>query len=303
MPDIDIAQLATWLVEDESLKLLVYDDATEKPIKPGTVVIGHPTIGIGRALDVHGISKAEAAYLLTNDMASVIEQLGRALPWFGSLDPVRAGVLADMAFNLGLTGLLCFHVTLGLIESRQYSEAADSMLKSKWAAQVGGRAKRLAERMRTGLAAAVLFCCIATAGWSQLPVQTGASDPSCVERLDEVQRELVGLRADIRRISQTINSTNEGLELNAADALEAQRLNARLAQAAASTATTALDAQNLSAHLAQAAASTAAAQSHEQIVAMLCGFGTVLFGLAVTYVKGRLTDKKIETVFARSAEQ
>ena len=41
------------LTDEEALRFVVYDDATGRPIVPGTHVIGHPSIGIGRALDVH----------------------------------------------------------------------------------------------------------------------------------------------------------------------------------------------------------------------------------------------------------
>lgn len=65
--------LIPMLRAEEGLRLTVYDDATGKPIKPGTLVKGHPTIGIGRALDVNGITEAEAEYLKANDVAKITE--------------------------------------------------------------------------------------------------------------------------------------------------------------------------------------------------------------------------------------
>ena len=54
------------------------------------------------------------------------------------------GALTEMAFNLGEGGLSEFKNTLGYIEEKRFKLAAQSMLKSKWARQVGDRAKRLA---------------------------------------------------------------------------------------------------------------------------------------------------------------
>lgn len=60
-------------------------------------------------------------------------------------------MLVNMAFNLGVSGLLGFHATLGWIKQGHYSSAAGEMLLSVWAAQVGDRAFRLARMMRTGV--------------------------------------------------------------------------------------------------------------------------------------------------------
>jgi len=66
------------------------------------------------------------------------------------LDPVRRAVVVDMLFNLGLPKLLKFKNTLAAIRQGDYERAARGMLNSKWARQVGRRAKELSEMMRTG---------------------------------------------------------------------------------------------------------------------------------------------------------
>ena len=152
---INVDELSRELLKDEQLRLVVYDDKTAMPLHPGMVCQGHPTIGIGRALDVHGLSRDEAFYLLRNDIAQIDKKLSTLLPWYQSLDPIRQCTLANMAFNLGVEGLLSFHQTLTLIQTSQYAAAAAAMLASKWAAQVGDRAKRLAEQIRTGQPATV----------------------------------------------------------------------------------------------------------------------------------------------------
>lgn len=111
---------------------------------------GKLTIGVGRNLQDRGISREESAMLLNNDIAAEERELLRALPWVATLDEVRARVLLDMSFNLGLVGLLGFKRTLAAVQTGQYQQAATMMLDSKWAQQVGTRAERLARMMATG---------------------------------------------------------------------------------------------------------------------------------------------------------
>lgn len=114
---------------------------------------GYLTIGIGRLIDKKrggGITEDEAAYLLSNDIKRVEGQLDRDLPWWRDLDEVRQRVLLNMAFNLGINGLLSFVNTLSKMKAGDFAGAADGMLDSLWRKQVGNRAVRLADMMRTG---------------------------------------------------------------------------------------------------------------------------------------------------------
>jgi lysozyme len=119
-------------------------------LKPYRCTAGKLTIGVGRNLEDRGITRDESAMLLANDIADMERELQRALPWVARLDEVRARVLVDMAFNLGIVGLLAFKRTLATVEAGDYQQAATMMLDSKWAKQVGGRAERLSRMMATG---------------------------------------------------------------------------------------------------------------------------------------------------------
>lgn len=119
-------------------------------LKPYRCTAGKLTIGVGRNLDDRGITSDESAYLLNNDIDSHWIELLEHLPWVETLDEVRQRVMLDMAFNLGIFGLLTFHRTLGHIKAGNYALAASAMLESKWARQVGQRARRLATMMKTG---------------------------------------------------------------------------------------------------------------------------------------------------------
>ena len=134
-----MSRIEEQLIVDEGLKL-----------KPYPCTAGKLTIGVGRNLDDRGITKEEALYLLRNDIKEVGLDVSSNLPWFASLCPARQDVLVNMAFNLGIEGLLKFKNTLKHVQAGEYDLAATGMLESKWAGQVGARASRLAQMMRTG---------------------------------------------------------------------------------------------------------------------------------------------------------
>ena len=138
-----IEQLTAQLRRDEGTKATAYKDH-----------LGFLTIGVGRLIDSRkpgaGLRPDEIDYLLRNDIEDRVQALTKALPWFDRLDEARRGVLINMAFQLGTAGLLGFKSTLALVAAGKYAEAAEQMLKSKWATQTPARAKRLAEQMQTG---------------------------------------------------------------------------------------------------------------------------------------------------------
>lgn len=115
--------------------------------------LGFWTIGVGRLIDKRkggGISKEESEMLLRNDIDEVMFELNNRLPWFNRLNDARKAVLMNMAFQLGITGLMGFSKTLSLIEAGDYTQAADQMMRSKWASQTPKRASEMAEQMRSG---------------------------------------------------------------------------------------------------------------------------------------------------------
>lgn len=134
-----VNNIADQLIRDEGLQLKAYQDSK-----------GIWTIGIGRNLQDKGISKDEAENMLWNDLKDVALGIVAALPWSQRLDSPRFGVLKNMAFNLGVAGLLQFRNMLTKLQANDYDGAAAEMLNSEWAKEVGARADRLALQMRTG---------------------------------------------------------------------------------------------------------------------------------------------------------
>lgn len=142
------------LKRDEGEVLYVYDDATGKPIVKGSVVKGYPTVGIGILLDKDkggGLRPEESEFIFRNRLKLLEAELTARLPWISKLDPARKGVLINMAFQMGVAGLLGFKNTLALIQSGKYQDAAKAMLQSKWATQTPARANRLSRQMETGI--------------------------------------------------------------------------------------------------------------------------------------------------------
>jgi len=144
MDSANLAPLIAELRRDEGVRYSPYRDTA-----------GILTVACGHNLAVsplpsgwtYPLTDAQVNQLLTQDLQNTFAQLDAKLAWWRTLDNVRARVVANMAFNLGVDGLLTFHNTLGAMQRGSYAVAAAGMLSSKWAQQVGMRARRLAYAM------------------------------------------------------------------------------------------------------------------------------------------------------------
>jgi|TARA_R110000787_G_scaffold11778_1_gene38637 lysozyme len=112
---------------------------------------GYWTIGAGRNIDEkggRGLSDDEIDYLLQNDIQISVNELVDAFPWFeDSLTQIQS-VLINMHFNMGMPTLRKFRNMLDAMERKDYGHAADEMLDSHWADQVGDRATELSDIVR-----------------------------------------------------------------------------------------------------------------------------------------------------------
>lgn len=126
-------------VKDSGRHVLYYDS------------VGVPTIGYGRNLRDRGISEDEAQILLEWDVDDCYNSLVKSFPVTRYLSEVRQAALTDMTFNLGLFGISQFVNMWEAVENGNYEVAADEMLRSRWAEQVGTRANDLATMMRDNM--------------------------------------------------------------------------------------------------------------------------------------------------------
>lgn len=115
---------------------------------PYTDTTGNLTIGYGTNLTA-GIDKNMATMLLSYKIGQNFPKLNQ-LEWFKSLDPVRQSVIENMAYNMGVEGVMGFHMMIAAIEVGDWVGAASEMVNSIWYEQVGQRAVVLSEIMREG---------------------------------------------------------------------------------------------------------------------------------------------------------
>lgn len=153
----DLGKLNAHLQQAEGWRDHVYMDTT-----------GNLTIGFGfnlcqlvlptgvdfhdvRIIPVTALPRPIGEVWLTHLELQVIADLTFALPWVKSLNEVRQGVLAELAYNLGVPGLLRAPIFLGQVQRGEYAQAAENLRGWLWAKQVGpDRSGRLIGMMRSG---------------------------------------------------------------------------------------------------------------------------------------------------------
>jgi len=134
-------RLKAQLIYDEGVRASAYQDSED-----------YWTIGVGRLIDEKKggkLSADEIEYLLDNDIDKVINQVIREFDWYYDLSEVRKEVILNMAFNLGIGGVKKFKNMINALKRHDWDDASREMLDSKWTGQVGQRAIRLSEAMRT----------------------------------------------------------------------------------------------------------------------------------------------------------
>lgn len=135
------------LRRDEGVEYVPYADT-----------LGIPTVGVGHNIKAKSIppswryplTDAQIDQLLAEDLEAVFSGLDKNICWWRNLSYARQRVLANMAFNMGIKGLMSFKNTLQAVQDGRWDDAAKGMMSSKWASQVKGRADRLAKMMREG---------------------------------------------------------------------------------------------------------------------------------------------------------
>lgn len=141
---------------DEGEKLRSYRDH----LGYWTVGVGHlidPLRGANPApfgVDLRGgksITPEQLEQLLEMDIDAKMAGLDSVAPWWRRLSDNRQRVVINMAFQLGVAGVLAFRKAVAAMQVGDYSKAAAEMRDSKWAKlDTPARAARLIERMVIG---------------------------------------------------------------------------------------------------------------------------------------------------------
>ena len=131
--------LRSELTRDEGERLRLYKCSS-----------GKFTIGIGRNIEDNGISKDESELMFANDVDRVEKEARSIFGKWKSIEDARQRALVNMLFNLGMTRFLTFKRMIGAVIREDWDGAADEALNSTWSRQVGERANRIANMLRSG---------------------------------------------------------------------------------------------------------------------------------------------------------
>ena len=71
--------------------------------------------------------------MLEEDIDIVLTELKQNLPWFDDMPEHIQEALVDLGFNLGVPRLMKFELTLGFLQKRKFEDAAEELLKSRYA--------------------------------------------------------------------------------------------------------------------------------------------------------------------------
>lgn len=134
-----LIRLQRQLERDEGTRTLPYRDTQ-----------GHLTIGIGHNLD-EPLHESLITAIFEYDCHKHMVELFDRLPWAESLNEARRGALINLAFNMGVPGLIRGNPKmLAALEQKNYPLAAFELLDGPYKDQVGPRAFRLAKQIEIG---------------------------------------------------------------------------------------------------------------------------------------------------------
>jgi lysozyme len=113
--------------------------------RPYRCTEGKLTIGIGFNLEDNDLPREVIDLLAEIKMAEVEKGLAKELPWIVTRPEPVQRALANMAYQMGLSGLLEFKKMLAALQAGDYRGAKIHGLDSKWARQTPDRAKEVTD--------------------------------------------------------------------------------------------------------------------------------------------------------------
>ena len=139
---MNIEALREQLKVDEGVKYEIYKDH-----------LGYPTFGIGHLITEddpeHGepdgteISEDRVNEVFESDVSKFVDEAKILFPDLDDLPEIAQQVIVNMAFNMGRPRLSKFKNFIAGVNDRDWVRAAEEMMDSRWADQVGARATRL----------------------------------------------------------------------------------------------------------------------------------------------------------------
>ncbi len=145
---MNVHKLKTEIETDEGSSQAIYLDH-----------LGYKTFGIGHLvrkddpesdMDVGDeVTLDRITEVFESDMESVMGDCEKAFPDIYDMPEDIQHVIANMMFNLGFPRFCKFSKMIKAINDKDWQEAADQMVDSRWYRQVPNRAKRLEGRVRS----------------------------------------------------------------------------------------------------------------------------------------------------------
>ncbi len=111
---------------------------------------GFLTIGYGFNLITGSIPISVAMHWLDVLLNGINHQLEEDISFWNDLNDARKYVLINMAYQMGIGGLLGFHDMLKALGLKDYNGAAIAMKNSVWYREFTARALRLIKIMQSG---------------------------------------------------------------------------------------------------------------------------------------------------------
>ena len=135
---MDMVRLRETITRHEGSRLQMYQDS-----------LGIWTIGVGHNIQEKGISPKVMELMLDEDLEEAISELKRSVSFFSKMPQQVQEALVNLSFNMGIPRLMQFKKTLALLREGNFESAADELLDSRYAEQVGRRALEIADMIRT----------------------------------------------------------------------------------------------------------------------------------------------------------
>jgi lysozyme len=145
---LNYKRLLITIVSDEGFRESPYQDTVLKKWTIGfgtTYIDGKPVTGSTRKM-----SRSKATAILKSDVYEACVNAQNIFVNLNDIGSVRAEVLVNMTYNIGWGGMGSFVKLKAAVNAMDFSEAALQIEDSLYFNQVGDRARRLVDRMRTG---------------------------------------------------------------------------------------------------------------------------------------------------------
>jgi lysozyme len=128
----------SYIATNEGLRQHIYKDSK-----------GNETVGWGHLVS-NGFSHAVCKLMFDEDIEIALKGCRERIEFFNELDTPRQYVLVNMAFNMGIGGLMGFERMLAHMKEKQFEEAANDLSKSLEFQEVPDRVSALIKIMETG---------------------------------------------------------------------------------------------------------------------------------------------------------